>query len=130
VHRSPHGTQGKGKEQKESKMETYKKEVRVWITIDEIVDRLEFNEQRLIIKPVVGKLIEYYDGLYAGAVNHEKEFKKKGDEHLTKWQGKRKKALKEILKVLTEILVQLDKLNEPLKSYHNNCMGFQFEVKT
>ena len=106
-----------------------RKEVNVWISFDEIVEKLEFNEQRILIRPIIGKLLEYYQGLHAGATTYEKEHRENGKKKLAAWQRKRKKALKGILDILFEILVQLDKLNKPLKAYHNDCMGCHTKVK-
>ena len=113
-----------------------RKSVRVYISLDEIIENTNFTEQLSLIKPMITKLIDYYQPTYNTAVGYEKELKEgkierdpKRNKEMTIWQGKRKKALYEILEALNEILVDLFKLNVPLKKYHE-LMGCQTEIKT
>lgn len=115
----------------------FRKQISFYVTLDEVIEGVNFNEARLLIKPMMTKLLDYYQPLYNGAVENEKQAKaeklvgnSKGNQELAIWQGKRKKVLLEILENLSEILVLLMKLNDPLKVYHNDLMGCHSEVKT
>jgi len=114
-----------------------RKSVRFHINLDEIVENTNSSEQLFLIKPMITKLIDYYQPIYNVAKGLEKEFREgkiegdpKRNKELALWQGQREKALYEILEALNEILVDLFKLNDPLKKYHNELMGCRTEVKT
>lgn len=108
----------------------FSKKTCVEVTLDEVVERVSSSEARFLIKPMVNKLIELYQPLYHAAKQNEKQFKENGDKELELWQRKRKEALFEILETLNGILVSLFKLNEPLKTYHNELMGCRTKVET
>ncbi len=117
----------------------FRKPVSFFVTLDEIIEKSNSSEQRLLIKPMVTKLLDYYQPIYNTAIELEKRFKEakststedsKRNKELAIWQGKRKKALLEILEILSEMLVSLLKLNDPLKAYHNDLMGCHTKVKT
>ena len=102
-----------------------RKSVRISISLDEIMENTNFSEQLFLIKPMITKLIDYYQPIYNIAVGLEKEFREgkiegdpKRNKELAIWQGQRKKALYEILEALNKILIDLFKLNDPLKKYH------------
>lgn len=105
------------------------KRINIWVNIDEIVENASFNENRLLIRPLVTKMLKDYQNDYDQAVKFEKEHKREGRGELAIWQAKRQVALSKIVELLTGILENLLKLNQPLKDYHNDCMGFHGKVE-
>jgi len=111
-------------------MDIRKRSICFWASVDEIVENADFTENRVLIRPLVIKMLEKYQSDYDHSVLFEKEHQEKENEKLIIWQRKRQIALKKIIKLLSGILVKLDEMNQPLKEYHNECMGAYNEITT
>lgn len=111
-------------------MDITKRYVNFYLHMDEIVEHVDFHENRLLLRPLVIKMLEKYQTDYNNSIGFEKEHREKENEKLVIWQRKRQAALKKIIKRLTGILINLDAMDQPLKEYHNDCMGAYNEIKT